>query len=85
MLRVDAPYARRKLLMLNATKFEDDAEQTCWAILTYAVYMTTNAHRGKPRTIRTAEEAAQEVMQQVRHGVEGHVRATRVLGCRWVR
>jgi hypothetical protein len=85
MLRVDAPYSRRKLLMLNATKFEDDTEQTCWAILTYALYMATNAHRGKPMTIRTAEEAAQEVMQLIRHGVEGHARATRVLGSRWAR
>ena len=84
LLRVDALYAQRKLFMLNATRFQDDAEQTCWAILTYALYIATNTHRGNPLTTSTLEEATEEVMHHTRQGVQGHAHASRVLRSRWI-
>jgi hypothetical protein len=81
LLRIDAEADQRKASMLCATRFVSDDEQTCWALLTYAIYMATNAtrkhggHTGK----------VQEVMQHVRQAVAGHKRSTACLTARWLR
>ena len=85
MLRIDGEYEQRKKLMLGVTTFDSAEVQTCWAVLTYGLYMVTNAHRGRAPTIQTREEAVQEVMQQIRQAVDGHPGAVRVLSTRWVR
>jgi hypothetical protein len=81
MLRIDAEAELRKTNFLGVAKFASNDEQACWALLTYAVYMATNAsrkaggHTGK----------VQELMQHVRQAVEGHKGSTACLKARWTR
>ncbi len=81
MLRIDGEADLRKANMLGVAKFVNDEEHACWALLTYAVYMTTNAnrkhggHTGK----------VQEMMQHVRQAVEGHKSSAACLRARWMR
>ena len=83
MLRLGGNYARRKQCLLGVIKFDDDSEQTCWAVLAYGLYMTTNARRASRMQARPLEEAVQEVMQHCRQAVEGDPRAKRCLSQRW--
>ena len=85
MLKIDEGFARRKQLMLATTRFKNDDEQTCWAILTYGIYMVTNEHRGQQGKTAEPEELIQEIMQHVRQAVMGHRAAARTLRTRWVR
>lgn len=80
MLRIDADPNLRKANMLGVARFASDAEQTCWALLTYGVYMATNATRR--HGMHTGK--VQEVMQHVRQAVEGHKRSTACLNARWL-
>ena len=72
MLKIDAEADLRKANVFGVA---------CWALLTYAVYMTTNAsrkhggHTGK----------VQEMMQHVRQAVEGQKGSTASLKSRWMR
>jgi hypothetical protein len=81
MLRIEAEHNLRKSCMLGAARFSNDDEQTCWALLVYGVYMTTNATR------QHGEQSGkvQELMQHIRQAVEGHKRSSACLNSRWCR
>ncbi len=82
MLRIDGEADPRKANMLGVARFASLEEPTCWALLTYAVYMTTNASR-KHGGHQTGK--VQEMMQHVRQAVEGHKGSTACLKARWTR
>ena len=90
MLRVMGGYERRKHCMLGVTKFADDTEQTCWAVLVYGLYMTTNARRRKTGGGGGGggggplEVAVQEIMQHCRQAADGHLRTTQCLSKLWL-
>jgi hypothetical protein len=81
VLRVDGDADSRKANMLGVARFANREEQTCWALLTYAVYMTTNASRkGGGQTGKV-----QELSQHIRQAVEGHKSSAACLTARWLR
>lgn len=73
-------YEERKQLWLAATDKGDSSERTCWHLLVYAVFMTTNRRRES----RERGGEAEEVKQWVRNAVEGHPKSAKALRDRWV-
>ncbi len=67
-------------MMVWARVYNDD-ERRCWAILTYGVYMVTNAARRRPPHIQAGKE--QDLTQHCRQAVEGHGPSTRCIMRRW--
>ena len=63
MLRVDGDYEVRKCSMLGARKFLSREEQTCWAVLVYAIYNAINRRRSGKAVAEGLDDTVQEVMQ----------------------
>ena len=84
MLRIHGEYSQRKGRMLMVASFSDDAEQICWAVLVYGLYMATNKRRRSAIAGHGVEHAIQEVMQHCRQTAEGHAQTTSCLNRLWV-
>ncbi len=67
--------------MMGRASYHNDDERRCWAILTYGVYMVTNAARSRPPHIEAGKQ--QELTQHCRQAAEGHGPSTRCIMRRW--
>ena len=83
LLRIEGEYEHRKSSMLSAKSFTSAKDQTCWAILVYGLYMTTNYRRAHAIKGGSVETAVQEVMQFCRRAVEGHLKSSSTLNRLW--
>ena len=79
-LQPDNDYEERKRLWLGVTSWTNTREATCWYLLVYAVYMTTNGRRNSKE--KGGEE--EELKQHLRNAVEGHPKSAEVARGRWV-
>ena len=79
-LAADNSYEERKKLWLATADWTNDREQTCWHLLVYAVFMTSNRRRS------SREEGGEEdeLKQWINNAVEGHLKSGRVVSSRWV-
>eukprot|EP00972_Heterocapsa_arctica_P052231 7683352-Heterocapsa_arctica.AAC.1 len=69
--------------MLNVLRFANNVEQKKWCLLSYGLYMTTNALRGLPADQHNCEAAAQQICQHIRQGADGHCKSSRFLAAVW--